>query len=340
MVSVLRARLHTALGRFVVVAAHEPLGRNPRALTFSDEADAQRFLDDVAFTGSGSRALGEFHYQLTGCAILEFNEREAIYTIASQLAAGTLKVVPLDAIEPDPNQVTSVGMNPRHAERLREFCRERRTLLVIRDMNVESLKFHEREGYASKGKDVKLKTAKPGQPHAGQVVKPSGPEGSWQPHERENWQKLNEKGYRFDNDGLLRDPDGNAIHGDYDIQGAYRVNDDGYYDQIVVAGKFLDQLNQDVCPERAMFRHGANDEGTGFKTDGQGRPIATDPGEGNVMDYMTMPDGTMQPIMWRKTSDDERFLVFHPTGATSVLESAAELKQLYEARGLSWLYSF
>jgi hypothetical protein len=339
MVSVVRARLHTALGRFVVVAAHEPLGRNPRALTFSDEAHAHRFLDDVAFTGTGLRALGELYYQLAGCTI-EFNEREAIRAIASQLAAGTIKTVPIDAIEPDPNQMESVGMNPRHAELLREFCRRDRALLVIRDTNAESLKFHDKKDYVSKGKDVKLKTAKPGQPNAGQVVRPSGPESSWQPHERENWQKLKEKGYRFDKDDLLRDSEGNAIHGDYDVQGAYRVNDDGYYDQIVVVGKFLDRLNQEVCPERPMFRHGANDEGSGFKTDAHGRPMATDPGEGNVMDYVTMPDGTMQPIMWRKTGDDERFLVFHPTGATSVLESAEELKQLYEARGLSWLYTF
>jgi hypothetical protein len=339
MVSVVRARLHTALGKFVVVSADEPLGRNPRAKHFSDEAEAERFLDDVAWTGAGLRALGELYYQLAGCTI-EFNEREAIRAIACQLAAGTLRAVPIEAIEPDPNQVASVGMNPRHAELLREFCRRDRTLLVVRDTNAESLKFHDKKDYVSKGKDVKLKTAKPGQPNAGQVVRPAGPESAWAPHERENWQKLQEKGYRFDKDDLLRDPDGNAIHGDYDIQGAYRVNDDGYYDQIVVPGRFLDRLNQEVCPERPMFRHGANDEGTGFKTDAQGRPIATDPSEGNVMDYVTMPDGTMKPIMWRKTGGDERFLAFHPTGATSVLQNAEELKQLYEARGLSWLYSF
>ena len=339
MVSVVRARLHTALGKFVVVAADEPLGKNPRALPFSDEADAERFLEDVAFTGTGLRAIGELYYQLAGCSI-EFNEGEAKRAIASRLAAGVLKAVPLDAIEPPPGQVESVGMNPRHAERLRAFCRRDSTLLVIRDTNIESMKFHDQAGNVSKGKDVKMKTAKPGQANAGRVVKPSGPESSWAPQDRENWQKLKEKGYSFDKDNLLRDPQGNAIHGDYDIQGAYRVNDDGYYDQIVVAGKFLDRLNEEVCPERPMFRHGANDEGTGFKTDAGGKPIATDPGEGNVMDYITMPDGRMQPLMWRKTGDDERFLVFHPTGATSVLCSAVELKELYEARGLSWLYSF
>ena len=339
MVSVVRARLHTALGRFVVVSADEPLGRNPRARYFSDEADAARFLEDVASTGTGLRAIGELYYQLAGSA-LDVNDRDAIRTIALHLAAGILKAVPLDAIEPDPNEVASVGMNPRHAERLREFCRRDRALIVIRDTNVESLKFHDQKDYVSKGKDVKLKTAKPGQANAGQVVRPSGPESSWAPHERENWQKLQQKGYSFDKDNLLRDPEGKGIHGDYDIQGAYRYNHDGYYDQIIVAGKFIDRLNEEVCPERPMFRHGANDEGEGFKTDAQGRELPTDPGEGNVMDYMTMPDGTMQPIMWRKTADDERFLVFHPTGATSVLGSAEELKQLYEARGLSWLYSF
>ena len=339
MVSVVRARLHTGLGKFVVVPAEEPLGKNPRAVRFSDEADAERFLDDVAWSGTGLRAIGELYYQLAGCSI-EFNEREAIRSIASHLSAGTLRVVPIDAIEPEPNQAASMGMNPRHAELLREFCRRDRALLVIRDTNVESLKFHDEKDYVSKGKDVKLKTAKPGQANAGQVVRPSGPEASWAPHERENWEKLKGKGYSFDKDNLLRDPEGKAIHGDYDIQGAYHVNDDGYYDQIIIAGKFLDRLNQEVCPERPMFRHGANDEGEGFKTDAQGRPLATDPGEGNVMDYVTMPDGTMQPIMWRKTGDDERFLVFHPTGATTVLQNAEELKQLYEARGLSWLYSF
>jgi hypothetical protein len=339
MVSVVRARLHTALGNFVVVPAEEPLGKNPRALHFSDEADAERFLVDVAWTGAGVRAIGELYYQLIGSPI-EFNDREAIRTVAAQLAAGTLRVVPIDAIEPDPNQVASMGMNPRHAELLREFCRRERTLLVIRDTNVESLKFHDEEDYVSKGKDVKLKTAKPGQPNAGQVVRPAGPESSWAPHERENWQKLKQKGYTFDKDNLLRNPAGKAIHGDYDIQGAYRYTHDGYYDQIVVAGEFLDWLNQEVCPERPMFRHGANDEGEGFKTDAQGHALPTDPGEGNVMDYMTMPDGTMKALMWRRTADEERFLVFHPTGATTSLNGAEELKQLYEARGLSWLYSF
>ena len=50
MVSVVRARLHTGLGGFVVVPAEEPLGKNPRAVQFSDEAHAERFLDDVAWT--------------------------------------------------------------------------------------------------------------------------------------------------------------------------------------------------------------------------------------------------------------------------------------------------
>jgi hypothetical protein len=335
MVSVVRARLHSALGRFVIVAAEEPLGQNPRALRFSDEAHALRFLEDVAATGDGHRALGELYYQLTVGGPVDILSGQEMRAIAGLLALGSIRAVPLDAIEPDPNQVASVGINPRHAERLMEVCRRDRMLLVIRDTNAQSLKYHDQKGVRAKPKDVKFKTGK----QEGLVVRPPGPESSWPEHLQQNWAELQKDGWRFEEDGLLRDRHGNTVHGDYDVQGAYRVTDEGYYDQIPIK-PLLERLNREVCPEREMFQHGANDDGSGFPRQDDGTYGPGDNKEGNVMDEVTLPDGTISVIMWRKTEDNEKFLVFHPTGASSVMQSAAELRALYEARGLNWLYSF
>jgi hypothetical protein len=333
MVSTLRARLSSDLGEYLIVAATDPAARVPGVLRFADESDALRFLDRVE-AGGGAQAIGQLYYNLTVGGNNEFNQREVLEAVAKQLAFGSLCAVPVSAIEDAEARPEAAGINPDHARRLEKFCKDRQYLMIIRAGNVESMKYQDEAGNVSKNKDVKLKTAKPGQPNAGRVVRPAGPESSWKPHEQENWAKLKEKGYQFDKDNLLRDPQGNAIHGDYDVQGVYQVTHDGYYNQIPV-DEILDALNREVTPERRMFQHGANDDGAGFTEPGPGSNT-----EGNVMDYVTMPDGRVVPLMWRRTEDDERFLTVQPTGLISVLQNAWELKTFLEARGLTWLYAF
>jgi hypothetical protein len=353
MVSTLRARFNTDIGEFLIVAATDPAASVPGALRFSDEADALRFLE-LASSGTGAQALGQLYYNLAVGVNNDFSQREIMEAVAKQLAFGMLRAVPVSAIEESEVRSEAVGIDPVHARRLEKFCKERQYLMIVRAGNVESLKHQGQPRHVSKSKDVKLKTAKKAGPdYDGLVTRPmkmgpdgrplQGPDGKpvfksvleWTDDERDNIRKAFEKDYDFDKDGLLRDKHGNAVHGDYDVQGVYHMTHDGYYSQIPVDDALLEHLNREVSPEREMFRHGANDDGSGFKEPGPGSNE-----DGNVMDYVTMPDGRVMSLMWRKTSDDERFLAFQPTGRTSVLQNAWELKTFLETRGLSWLYTF
>lgn len=150
----------------------------------------------------------------------------------------------------------------------------------------------------------------------------------WQ-NEWENWLSLAAKGWSFDRAGVLRNPQGAAVHGDYDIQGVYRDLDDGFFEQIFAEAQLVEELNREVAPENPMFQHGANDEG------------------GNVMDVETVTmlgsDGrdvaVQRAIMWREAEPDESFLVFHPSGALDVVNGLPALERFYSRKGWTWLYN-
>jgi hypothetical protein len=332
---------HPFEGEFIVVTSHAPLLGGASARPFSDSAEALNFLWGVMSDGVGSHALGDLFYQLDVGGPREFSGSEALHGLASQLASGAIRLVSVDAVE----ATAVLGMNPRHLRRLQGVCQRERMLLVVRDSKIHGVQYHALPGFSSK--DVKVKdfnTAKDGR-FRGLVVVPDVLTEA----QKKNLKKLvEEEGYSVDKNRLLRDPHGNAIHGDYDVQGAFRLLGDDYF-QVPVNDRgppdkpkepLLAMLNREVCPERPMFRHGANDEGGGFPDDGS----APDPDKGNIVEYYEEPHPTnphmsvLKPLFNRAPKPEERFLVVHPNGETQVMNSAEELKAFYLENDIQWHY--
>ena len=201
----------------------------------------------------------------------------------------------------------SAGMKPKHLRNLEKHCKETGTMAVIRHTNPESLP-HQGAGNARpKPLDVKLKTAKDG-PNAGLVTKEAN--NLADPDMAKNLADLEKKGYKFDDDGVLRDPNGNAFHGDYDMQGMYDMKQTPPKSHDTNNPNYKENLNDTVCPESSdgQFQHGANDN---YKK----------------------PDGTAG----RTPGDDEKFLVVDEKGNSST-KTLDELHQLYDDKGIPWPY--
>jgi hypothetical protein len=331
---------HVFEGEFIAVTSHEPLVGGATARSFSDHADALNFLWGVMADGDGSRALGGLFHQLDVGGARAFSDSEAMYGLASQLASGAIRLVPIEVLE----ATAVLGMTPQHLRRLQAVCQREKLLLVVRDSKIHGVQYHALPGFSSK--DVKVKeftTAKVGR-FRGLVTVPEALTDAQQA----NLKKLLDEGYSVDKNRLLRDPNGNAIHGDYDIQGAFRLLGDEYFQEAVndrgtpekPKAPLIGMLNREVCPERPMFRHGSNDEGGGFPDDGS----EPDPEKGNIVDYYEEPHPTnphmsvLKPLFNRAPKPDEKFLVVHPNGETQVLNSAAELKAFYLENRIQWHY--
>jgi hypothetical protein len=211
-----------------------------------------------------------------------------------------------------------VGMKTEHVEALVADCAERDRLAVYRKSNPESLKYHDQLSARAKPHDVEvLKTAKKGQENAGLVVHPARPVTQ---AEAAEITKLEKEGWKFDTKDRLRDPEGNMIHGDYDMQGVYKeVGTDAQgkpiYEKVDTNSEssyFLEDQNEMITPERDMHQHGANDNYT-----------------------KTGPNG--EKVMGRTPGADETYLVVDKNG-TQVVESTAELQKVYEANNIPWPY--
>ena len=115
---------------------------------------------------------------------------------------------------------------------------------------------------------------------------------------------------KYDENGVLRDKNGNAFHGDYDMQGMYDMNGKPPKAHPTNDPNYQKQLNDDVCPDNkdGMFQHGANDD---YKPDGN------TPG--------------------RNPDPNEKFLVVDENGNTST-KNVSELKDLYDEKGIEWPY--
>lgn len=174
-----------------------------------------------------------------------------------------------------------VGMKPGHVSKLQDRAVRKGERIIVRGSNSASLVWHSKpyNGKPCKPKplEVKAKTAKPKDPHAG-LVKKQTP-GQKAPD-----------GYEWDkNDVLVDKKSGQAVHGDYDLQHVstadgkrVKTNDP----------KFQRELNDDVCPEHKQFQHGANDD---YRVpEKSGRPGRNpDPDESYLV---VEPDGTAKQI--------------------------------------------
>ncbi len=201
------------------------------------------------------------------------------------------------------------GMQEVHVGRIAALAARLKQTIIMRAGNPKSLDYHGQEGYRAKPSEVKeLKTAKDG-PNAGLVVKPADPT----PEQAEEIRALEGKGWKFDADGALVDPEGMKIHGDYDMQGVYAKGDDGQQRQVDTNDKkFQKTMNDELGHE--MVQHGANDK---FK----------------------VTDASGNETMGRQPGASEKFLVAEPDGSIHIVNGAAALQRYYENHGIKWPYN-
>ena len=274
------------------------------------------------------------------------------------------------------------GMKPEQIQKLAAHCQKKERMIVVRVTNPESLKFQGEtmqilgeqarkrgiEGntvnFLPKPLPVKLKTAKGAdypENIRGLVVKPKEPMEKW---ERENIAELEKEGYWFHEDtGVLHDKQGNAFHGDYDVQSvhskAQMENPDTGKMEDVYINEFsnptdgvsvIDDMNTDVMgsvpPEKRIFQHGAEGDYR-VQLDKDGKVVYDDhnhPKAVKVDDMNTGGRGGGQMksgkdyTLGRQYGKDEKYLVVDADGSYKIAESPEELKQIYNEAGLPWEY--
>jgi RHS repeat-associated protein len=207
----------------------------------------------------------------------------------------------------------NAGMEKNHLENLSKRSQTNGEIIIVRGSNPASLPHHGKPGHVPKGVDCKLKTAKPPDPHAGLVKKPN----PMSPDDAKHVKELEGKGWKFDEDGVAHDPNGNKVYGDHDLQGAYHKDEFGGTTSKVNTNdpNYQNGLNDDVCPENPMFQHGANDN---FK-----KPDPDNPGKTK---------------MGRTPEPDENYVVTKPDGSVTEINGTDELKKFYDEEGIPWPY--
>lgn len=210
----------------------------------------------------------------------------------------------------------NVGMDPKHVKNLQERAARRGERIIVRGSNPESLKWQKQpyngKKCVSKPVTVKHKTAKDG-PHAGLVTKDANvdPKTGKTPDPP--------PGYKWDENGVMvKEPHGNAVHGDYDLQ---HVSEGSGKPVDTNDPDFRRDLNKEVCPEHHQFNHGANDDY---------RPVKD--ADGNVTDI----SGGDKP--GRNPDPDESYLVVEPNGTAKQIDGTDNLQKYYEDNGMDWPY--
>lgn len=275
-----------------------------------------------------------------------------------------------------------VGMKPEQIKKLAEHCKNKERLIVVRATNPDSLKF-QGESFTIMGKQakdkglegktvdflpkplpVKLKTAKGAEyPEniRGLVVKPKEPMEKW---ERENIAELEKQGYWFDdNTGVLHDKNGNAFHGDYDVQSVQsKVQmenpetgkmEDAYVNEFsnpTDGVSVIDDMNADVMgsvpPEKRIFQHGAEGDYR-VKLDEKGNVVKDDYNHPKAVPVDDMNTGGKSGGQMKAGQDyklgrqygkDEHYLVVDADGSYRVADNPEELKKIYDDLGLPWEY--
>lgn len=279
------------------------------------------------------------------------------------------------------------GMKPEHLHNLSKHCKDKGRMVVVRFTNPDSLQHQGKKIWWNgvekqmfpKPLPVKLKTAKDGK-LAGIVVEPRKPKDwdaknpgkEWQMEdwEAENIKDLKKDGYFFDNDGILRDKDGNAFYGDYDVQSVHRrvdeIGDDGvaregYLNELSNPDdkvSVIDEMNKDVVGDipqsQHPFQHGAEGDFR-VRTDENGKVMMVDkdgrrvekggkpvPVSSDEMNSGARGGGQMQADkdykLGRQHGDDEQYVIVDADGNISVAKNPQELKELYDNLGLPWEY--
>ncbi|RMH57354.1 MAG: hypothetical protein D6679_06810, partial [Candidatus Hydrogenedentota bacterium] len=209
------------------------------------------------------------------------------------------------------------GFRADHILSMRKAAIEEQVWLIVRNSNPAGRKYIGKKGYLPKPMAVKAKTADRGT-LAGLVVNPyKRPEMFTEKRlkkARETWDKyvedMRRAGYKVDaEDGIVRAPTGEKLHGDYDLHGVFT-----YSGEIIQFGsgeakdemrglRWRMKLNEAIDPEHPMILHGGQDN-------------------------------------WAKApAPDPPVTVFAPDGRIVELKTAEEMKAFYEEQGLDWPYS-
>jgi len=229
----------------------------------------------------------------------------------------------------------AAGMEDQQLRTMQQLSRDTGTVHVLRDTNpiTPHRVQQQRAGQLRarpKGHDVLLKSDK----ETGLVTRRANDFDAQEarartPAEREqiaamrqHEQDLLNNGWRYDDNGVLRDPNGDARYGDHDLQGVYRENPPGSrnwespmgttrttdHDAPPEDGPYLQRLNDATGPPD-MYQHGPNDNYRNADGTGPGR----NPGR------------------------DEQFTVIDENGRATRM-NVDELKDYYDQRGMPWPY--
>lgn len=254
---------------------------------------------------------------------------------------------------------TEHGFKEEHAQRMSEFAQQTDTYLIVRDGNVDSVRYFDDVDKVPKPMSSKAKTAKVG-PDIGLVVDPTHPKQAkyWaeeltraaqegidnggdftrlrelekaRKKALDSWSDygdyMKSHGYVVDEKTgrVLMEtvgPDGEkvfkAVHGDYDLHGAYKRNPDGTVDR----ASFGDGNS---TADGSVLRNQLNDAITG--------------GDKDFIQHGAQDDWIPDPKMVPNKPPDPPVTVFLPDGGTVSLKTAEDMKNFYEnTMGIKWDY--
>lgn len=206
----------------------------------------------------------------------------------------------------------SFGVSQKHIEKLTKYASQTQTMIIMREPNPMSMRFHNKPGYQPKPAEVKLKTRPLGKKDAGLVEVPQKPTAEQAAH----IEQLLSMGYRITSEGLLKAPNGDLIFSDYDLQGVYRRGGFNTWGKLG-EGKELQELNATIGENVDYIQHGAND---------------------NYIKGHKRKGAWSIPIIGRQPSRHERYLVIKIDGTYERIENTKELREFYRSQRIPWIY--
>ena len=264
------------------------------------------------------------------------------------------------------------GIAPQHARAFSKIASEKDYIIVVRNGNAESIKYHNRIDCMPKPVTVKAKTAQYG-PDAGLVVNPNHPlqkkvwdrkikdakaagltdevkelekqfekaQRSWKEFEDrfkkadvlDDGSEIYSGGFKIDERGRLLQND-KKIHGDYDLQGIYQTKDKNG-NQIPI-----EKRNINIGSGGQQFER--TEGGIGYATEGVAERNRR--AEFNEMfgresgdDCIMTPHGTEAVWKTDKTIDPGLpVTVFHPDGMTEAFDDIGEFYEFHVKNDLPW----
>ena len=226
----------------------------------------------------------------------------------------------------------AAGLTPRQLANWRIFASqcEPPKLVILRNRNIDAIKYEGLPNYHPKPTDISLKCGKKGK-NSGLVVYPE--KLPMTAKEAKNIAKLKEKGYKFVPDekpgSLLVGPQGQKFHSDVDKMGIYDINKLQSGKDYGTAWKgtrhndapeMQNEINDRVYEGIKNDQHGGQDFFYGKTMDGKG-------------EFSKYDDVSQKWEMGLKPDPDEKFTIIHPDGSCGTA-SLDELDRIYSQYGI------